>query len=781
MKSLIPGILSRKVGEARRKSSECTDGPSRSAGEQDAEPTAPPQALVLTLPTRSGSPSAGLQPPIGEFSPPRRDNALGGGLPCLSLPTGHTHADYIMDSLTTPVNAQHARKVVIPKWARSFGVDDSASCVSPVAHTPKSVPLKWAPQVFVQSWHRGLDDFHDFQFLEVLGEGGFASVFLVEHNRTKVRYACKKIERGFDAPAEKAMLKKEVDTLKMLDHPNVIRLVLTQEDSQALYLLFDVCEGGELLDLIVEGALPEWKAGIFARQMFSALAYCHSLGVIHRDVKPENFLLENDDPNCQSLKLVDFGLCTRLRLHKPVESYTSLLSGSVGAQGLSSLEGFTHSFISQHSATLMASYMDAEGGQVGSVPYMAPELLSRLADGSDLVPTPVSDCWSVGVIVFLMLTCRFPFGDGDGGHHTHQLLSRIKAECGEIVSNEALASASPLAKDLLSGLLCEDPKLRWPARKCVDHEWVRTNRDATPGSGRSAGAVQDDTPVRRVPAQAYAHRIAEALEEWSSKPTLQRIFLSAIARSAESGQLTYARETFEDIQAFARGRLTVKKLARILVVWMQHDESERSDPPTPDHCPLPYPPATAPKQKSVSGLNLRSKAKKLLALSRKRLGSSGTKRHVNPSASRLNVPLNPRVFTSSPSLGDFAEESEETSFGQTSITPDIMYKQAEAELYSICKAVDASGDGLVDFSLWVAALSGSALVTEERMQQVFGIFDYIGKGVITPESLHSILSPGWTSGFGVSTCKFVTLIEMYDADHDGGLNYAEFVRVVSWE
>lgn len=93
-----------------------------------------------------------------------------------------------------------------------------------------------------------------------------------------------------------------------MDHPNIIKLYEVYETDKTIYLVTEVCEGGELFYLIVEKKfMTESQTAVIMRQIFSAIAYLHEHNVCHRDLKPENILLKEKE-NIRSIKLIDFGI-----------------------------------------------------------------------------------------------------------------------------------------------------------------------------------------------------------------------------------------------------------------------------------------------------------------------------------------------------------------------------------------------------------------------------------------------------------------------------------------
>ena len=105
---------------------------------------------------------------------------------------------------------------------------------------------------------------------------------------------------------EKVRLQYEIDILKNLDHPNIVKLYEVFEDKNNIYLVTELCSGGELFDeIITRQQFSEKDAAKIMEQVISAVNYCHLQKVVHRDLKPENVLL--DSKNNDIVKIIDFG------------------------------------------------------------------------------------------------------------------------------------------------------------------------------------------------------------------------------------------------------------------------------------------------------------------------------------------------------------------------------------------------------------------------------------------------------------------------------------------
>ncbi|CEP21273.1 GIN4 [Cyberlindnera jadinii] len=257
---------------------------------------------------------------------------------------------------------------------------------------------------------------------KTLGAGSTGRVLLAENVNSGQRAAVKVIsksvlnsleqadDKGRDAAGLAYGIEREIIIMKLLNHPNVLRLYDVWETSKSLYLILEYVEGGELFDLLVErGPLGEEEAVRYFRQIIMGASYCHALGICHRDLKPENLLLDHD----LNVKLADFGMAA-------LENNDRLLETSCG---------------SPH--------------------YAAPEIVSgKRYHGFE------SDVWSCGVILFALLTGRLPFDD----ENIRSLLLKVQSGVFEMPTE-----LSKEAQDLISKMLCINPDNRIKTHKVLEH------------------------------------------------------------------------------------------------------------------------------------------------------------------------------------------------------------------------------------------------------------------------------------------------------------------------
>ncbi|KAK7291500.1 hypothetical protein RIF29_06694 [Crotalaria pallida] len=260
----------------------------------------------------------------------------------------------------------------------------------------------------------------DYTLGRKLGQGQFGTTFLCTHIATARTYACKSI------PKRKLFCKEDYDDVwreiqimhHLSENPNVVRIHGTYEDSMAVHLVMEICEGGELFDRIVQkGHYSEREAAKLIKTIVEVVEACHSLGVMHRDLKPENFLFDSVQEDAK-LKATDFGLSV---FYKPGESFSDV---------------------------------------VGSPYYVAPEVLRKLYG-------PESDVWSAGVILYILLSGVPPFwAETEPGIFRQILMGKIDFQ------SEPWPSISDSAKDLIRKMLDQNPRTRLTAHEVLSHPWI---------------------------------------------------------------------------------------------------------------------------------------------------------------------------------------------------------------------------------------------------------------------------------------------------------------------
>ncbi|CAN6219660.1 unnamed protein product [Urochloa humidicola] len=204
-----------------------------------------------------------------------------------------------------------------------------------------------------------------YEMGRTLGEGHFGKVRLARHAETGRAFAIKILDRQrILAMKIDEQIKREIATLKLLKHPNVVRLYEVSASKTKIYMVLEYVNGGELFDKIaLKGKLTEKEGRKLFQQLMDAVGYCHEKGVYHRDLKPENVLVDAKG----NIKVSDFGLSAL-----PQNQWK---------------DGLLHT-------------------TCGSPNYIAPEvLLNKGYDGS------MADIWSCGVILYVMLTGNLPFDD----------------------------------------------------------------------------------------------------------------------------------------------------------------------------------------------------------------------------------------------------------------------------------------------------------------------------------------------------------------------------------
>jgi len=259
-----------------------------------------------------------------------------------------------------------------------------------------------------------------------LGSGHFAKVRLCTNTTTGQVAAVKIIKNP--KGSKLAIIKSEVDILKSVEHPYIVRCFDAIDSPDKMYLVMEIMKGGELFDRIVDkGHFTEADAAGVTAKLFSAIKYLHDKNIAHRDLKPENLLMADDTPESE-VKITDFGLS------KAFDEQTQVMQTPCGTPG-----------------------------------YIAPEVL--VMKGYD----KQCDVWSLGVIVYILL-CGFPpfYADNDA-----QLFEKIKRGEFEFL-RPYWDPISDSAKDFIRQMLRVDPKQRITCDQALAHPWLAEGTKSLP-------------------------------------------------------------------------------------------------------------------------------------------------------------------------------------------------------------------------------------------------------------------------------------------------------------
>jgi 5'-AMP-activated protein kinase catalytic alpha subunit len=248
---------------------------------------------------------------------------------------------------------------------------------------------------------------------KTIGKGTFGKVKLGIHGPTGEKVAIKVLEKSrIKDSSDVERVSREIRILKLVNHPNIVKLYEIIETSKTIFLIMEFVPCGELFDYIVaRSRLTEEQAGHFYSQILAGLEYLHKINVIHRDLKPENLLLDENN----NIKIVDFGL----------------------------------SFLDNGNDLLKTA--------CGSPCYAAPEMIAGKKYKGKSV-----DVWSCGIILFAMICGYLPFEDPN----TSVLYKKIMSghyKCAKWVSIEA--------QDLMKKILNISPENRLTLDKIRSHSW----------------------------------------------------------------------------------------------------------------------------------------------------------------------------------------------------------------------------------------------------------------------------------------------------------------------
>lgn len=310
---------------------------------------------------------------------------------------------------------------------------------------------------------------------KMLGAGAFGEVRVCVHRESGAQRAVKVLRKSHMDEDEKKMFFNEINILKDLDHPNILKMYEFFEDEKRYYIVTDICKGGELFDEIVaRGKFSERDASLLMKQVLSCINYCHQNSIVHRDLKPENILLEQNKEFDQ-IKIIDFGTSLVVDEGKKLDE------------------------------------------KLGTPYYIAPEVLAKNYGQK-------CDIWSCGVITYIVLSGIPPFN----GATDQEIMKKVKI--GKFSFSDPIwNSISDNAKDFITQLLTKDQNKRPTAEQALKHPWIQQANALSKESLSSDVAMSALTNLQNFNAQSklkqatYAF-IASQLLSKQEKEQIDKVF-----------------------------------------------------------------------------------------------------------------------------------------------------------------------------------------------------------------------------------------------------------------
>jgi len=337
----------------------------------------------------------------------------------------------------------------------------------------------------------------------VLGSGISGLVRLATHKATGLKYAVKCLDLGLvDTEEGLQQLREEIYIMCQLDHPNIVRLEEVYESHSEIYLVQELCLGGELFDRLDEQPdyhYTEAQCARLIKQMLCSVRYIHSKGIIHRDLKLENFLFSDTGADSE-LKMIDFGLSKHFKF------------GEV-----------------QHEA-------------VGTPYTVAPEVIRGSYDER-------CDVWAIGVITYLLLSGESPFGGCGGPESLMQVRDNI-LRCNFVFEPEDIwENVSDSAKQYIRRLLVTDVNLRPTAREAQKDPWL------VEMAGRDR--KKDDNVLNP--------SVVKALVNFREYSDMRKLLCEVLSFTLIPDQIQGLRKEFEKMDTDGSGEISLSALKKVLL------------------------------------------------------------------------------------------------------------------------------------------------------------------------------------------------------------------------
>jgi len=340
---------------------------------------------------------------------------------------------------------------------------------------------------------------------ELLGSGAFGTVARCVRKSTKREHVMKTMQK--DGLPDEEMLRNEIKIQSDLDHPHVCRIYDVFEDPAKIYIVLEMCKGGELSDFSLEDAVTrELDSHVVMQQVMMAVCHIHKKGICHRDIKLENFLLQHRDVpvGLNQVKMVDFGFAT----------------------------SFKRGERSMHT-------------MCGTDLFMAPEVCT--GEGY----SEKCDIWSCGVMLYTLL-CGAPPFDGDD---REAILARA-ARGGPSFEDPSWRKVKPTAKLAICTMCMLDIDKRASAEAVLVSPWMK--------AGEQEMRRRHPSMFAGMTTFAEENNVVDRFRRFSQLSALARGILYQIAHNVDGAQVEQLRRTFELLDADKDGTVSVEEIVACL-------------------------------------------------------------------------------------------------------------------------------------------------------------------------------------------------------------------------
>ena len=335
---------------------------------------------------------------------------------------------------------------------------------------------------------------YDLSSRVVLGRGTCGAVRSVRNRMTNELFAMKTVKVTDLGSWED--VRNEIEMQKKLDHPNICKIIESFEDlnKSEVYIIMELCTGGSLVSRMTthRHGYGESLAATFVEKMLSAVLYCHHHGVVHRDIKLDNMIYEDEREEAE-LKLIDFGFAKAV---KPGDEVM-----------------FDH---------------------IGTPSYMAPELWTE----RQLPYDSSVDMWALGVATYMLLSGQRPFHHEDADEK-----ARMISEDPLCFPNEHWGHISPDARDFCAALMRKNPQDRLGASEAVKHRWITTKSKLHQGDEPAVALDKHQDAV-------------DSMLDFAEADDLKRLALEVIAFSTPPCKLEELRKLFQSMDTDDSGTLS---------------------------------------------------------------------------------------------------------------------------------------------------------------------------------------------------------------------------------